>query len=114
MRKGAKEGRCEGRKPLGYYEGEATALERARSLRAQNLGFDRIAARLNEDRIPTHKPHSHTLPLKKSKHRKRTETERASCIGNSRAQPIPDLPRFNSGLPWARCGPFMEPLRLSA
>jgi hypothetical protein len=29
MRKRAKEGRCEGRKPYGYYEGEAVALSTA-------------------------------------------------------------------------------------
>jgi hypothetical protein len=53
MRKRAKEGRCEGRKPYGYYEGEAAALERLKALRAEGLGFDRIAARLNEEGIPT-------------------------------------------------------------
>lgn len=53
MRKRAKEGRCEGRKPYGYYEGETTALERLKSLRAEGLGFDRIAARMNEEHIPT-------------------------------------------------------------
>ena len=39
MRKRAKEGRCEGRKPFGYYEGENAALERIRALRAEGLGF---------------------------------------------------------------------------
>src|SRR5262252_216935 len=53
MRKRAKEGRCEGRKPYGYYEDEAAALERLKALRAEGLGFDRIAARLNEEAIPT-------------------------------------------------------------
>jgi len=53
MRKRVKEGRCEGRKPYGYYEGEAEALERLQSLRAEGLGFDRIAARMNEEGIPT-------------------------------------------------------------
>ena len=53
MRKRAKEGRCEGRKPFGYYEGETTALERLKSLRAEGLGFDRIAARMNEEHIPS-------------------------------------------------------------
>src|SRR5215469_5471782 len=48
-----KQGRCEGRKPFGYYEGEAEALERIRTLRAEGLGFDRIAARLNEEGVPT-------------------------------------------------------------
>ena len=53
MRKRAKEGRCEGRKPYGYYEGEAAALERLQALRAEGLGFDRIAAKMNEEAIPT-------------------------------------------------------------
>jgi len=46
-------GRCEGRKPYGYYEGEARTLEKLRALRAEGLGFDRIAAQMNEERIPT-------------------------------------------------------------
>ena len=53
MRKRAKEGKCEGRKPYGYYEGEAAALERLKALRAEGLGFDRIAVRMNEQGIPT-------------------------------------------------------------
>jgi DNA invertase Pin-like site-specific DNA recombinase len=53
LRKRAKEGRCEGRKPYGYYEGEAAALDRVKALRAEGLGFDRIAARLNEEHVPT-------------------------------------------------------------
>jgi DNA invertase Pin-like site-specific DNA recombinase len=53
MRKRAKEGRCEGRKPFGYYEGEAEALARIAALRNEGLGFDRIAARLNAEGVPT-------------------------------------------------------------
>jgi DNA invertase Pin-like site-specific DNA recombinase len=49
----AKHGRCEGRKPFGYFEGEADTLARIKSLRAEGLGFDRIAARLNQERIAT-------------------------------------------------------------
>ena len=52
-KKRAREGRCEGRKPFGYYEGEATAVERMRALRNEGLGFDRIARRLNSEGIPT-------------------------------------------------------------
>jgi DNA invertase Pin-like site-specific DNA recombinase len=52
-RKRAKEGRCEGRKPFGYYPGEKTALDRISALRNEGLGFDRIAARLNDEGIPT-------------------------------------------------------------
>jgi len=51
LRKRAKEGRCEGRKPYGFYEGEAAAVERMKALRVEGLGFDRIAARLNEDGV---------------------------------------------------------------
>ena len=53
MRKRANEGRCEGRKPFGYYPGEAKALERICALRNEGLGFDRIAARLNAEGVPT-------------------------------------------------------------
>ena len=53
MRKRAQEGRCEGRKPFGYYEGEADALARIRALRNEGLGFDRIAAKLNAEGVPT-------------------------------------------------------------
>lgn len=35
VRKRAKEGRCEGRKPYGYYEGEAVALDLLKSLRVE-------------------------------------------------------------------------------
>jgi DNA invertase Pin-like site-specific DNA recombinase len=53
MRKRAKEGRCEGRKPYGFYEGEGEALKRIKALRAESIGFDRIAAKLNEEGVPT-------------------------------------------------------------
>jgi DNA invertase Pin-like site-specific DNA recombinase len=53
MRKRAKEGRCEGRKPYRYCEGEAVALERLKALRAEGLGFDRIAVRINQEGMPT-------------------------------------------------------------
>jgi DNA invertase Pin-like site-specific DNA recombinase len=53
MRKRAKEGRCEGRKPFGYYEGEEAAIARIKTLRADGLGFDRIAERLNAEGVPT-------------------------------------------------------------
>lgn len=53
LRKRAKTGHCEGRKPYGFYEGESAALDRVKVLRAEGLGFDRIAARLNEEHVPT-------------------------------------------------------------
>ena len=40
-------GRCEGRKPYGFYEGEPGVLERMKALRDSGLGFDRVAAALN-------------------------------------------------------------------
>jgi DNA invertase Pin-like site-specific DNA recombinase len=49
----ARKGRCEGRKPFGYYPGEAAALERIQALRKEGLGFDRIAAQLNAEGIPS-------------------------------------------------------------
>jgi DNA invertase Pin-like site-specific DNA recombinase len=52
-RKRAREGRCEGRKPFGYFAGEAAALERIQALRKEGLGFDRIAARLNKEGVPS-------------------------------------------------------------
>jgi hypothetical protein len=52
-KKRAREGRCEGRKPFGYYEGEQAAVERMRALRNEGLGFDRIARQLNSEGIPT-------------------------------------------------------------
>ena len=51
--KKAEEGFCEGRKPFGYYEGEEAILGRLKAIRAEGLGFDRIAAKLNEEGVPT-------------------------------------------------------------
>jgi DNA invertase Pin-like site-specific DNA recombinase len=53
LRMRAKEGRCEGRKPFGYFDGEAEAVTRMKALRAEGLGFDRIAARLNAEGVST-------------------------------------------------------------
>jgi len=49
MRKREKEGRCEGRKPFGFYPGEQQVIDRMRQLRGDGLGFDRIASKLNEE-----------------------------------------------------------------
>jgi DNA invertase Pin-like site-specific DNA recombinase len=53
MRKRAAEGRCEGRKPYGFYLGESEVINRMKALRAQGLGFDKIAAQLNAEGIGT-------------------------------------------------------------
>src|SRR5215471_1923 len=51
MRKRAKEGRCEGRKPYGFYPGECEVIERMKALRAEGMGFDRIACTLNAENV---------------------------------------------------------------
>jgi len=53
-------GRCEGNKPMGYYEGENRAVERIKQLYRKprgetRLGFYQIATRLNKEGIPTRK-----------------------------------------------------------
>jgi DNA invertase Pin-like site-specific DNA recombinase len=53
MRKRSKDGRCEGRKPYGFYEGEAGVIDRMKALRGEGLGFDRIAAQMNAEGIET-------------------------------------------------------------
>jgi DNA invertase Pin-like site-specific DNA recombinase len=53
LRTKERDGRCEGRKPFGMRAGEGEAVERMRKFRQEGLGFDRIAARLNEEKVPT-------------------------------------------------------------
>lgn len=53
MRMRAKEGRCEGRKPFGFFDGEEAVIEHMNALRATGLGFDRIAAQLNAEGLKT-------------------------------------------------------------
>ena len=48
-RKREKEGRCEGRKPYGFFPGEEAVIARMKELLAEGLGFDRIAAKLNAE-----------------------------------------------------------------
>ena len=55
QRKKARTGRCEGRKPYGYYPGEKSVVERMRALRKEGLGFDRLAARLSAEGFRTRK-----------------------------------------------------------
>lgn len=45
----AKEGRCEGRKPYGWFSGEKTVLERMKKLREQGMAYDKIADALNRE-----------------------------------------------------------------
>lgn len=51
-----KKGRCEGRKPYGYLEGEKAVIERMERLRGSGISFERIADELNRDGVPTRKP----------------------------------------------------------
>ncbi len=44
-----RDGRCEGAKPFGFYEEEKGALRRMQQLRADGMGFDRIAETLNTE-----------------------------------------------------------------
>lgn len=53
MRKRVAEGRCEGRKPFGRDDAERATIERMKALRVEGLAFDRIAERLNSERLPT-------------------------------------------------------------
>ncbi len=49
----AKTGRCEGRKPYGYHEGEQPILDRMKDLRASGMAVDTIAVTLNNEGIKT-------------------------------------------------------------
>ena len=56
--KKAKTGRCEGRKPYGYYPGEAEIVKRVKALRRKphgerRKGYRAIAKQLNKEGIPT-------------------------------------------------------------
>jgi hypothetical protein len=42
-----------GRKPFGFFKGEPEAITKMKLLRDKGLGFDRIAAELNKEGIPT-------------------------------------------------------------
>jgi DNA invertase Pin-like site-specific DNA recombinase len=53
LRKRAQTGRCEGRKPYGFREGEQRIIERMRELRADGLAYGVIAARMNAEGLPT-------------------------------------------------------------
>lgn len=49
----AKTGRCEGRKPYGTKTGEQAIVGRMRERRDAGMSFDRIAATVNEEGVPT-------------------------------------------------------------
>jgi len=51
VRQKARTGRCEGAKPYGTLPGEVAVIERMTALRGEGMGFDRIAAKLNEDGV---------------------------------------------------------------
>jgi DNA invertase Pin-like site-specific DNA recombinase len=51
VRQKAKTGHCEGAKAFGTLPGEEAVIERMKALRAEKMGFDRIAAKLNEDDV---------------------------------------------------------------
>lgn len=51
VRQKAKTGRCEGAKPYGSLPGETPVIERMAALRGEGMGFDRIAAKMNEDGV---------------------------------------------------------------
>jgi hypothetical protein len=40
-------------KPFGFYDGEETVIEHLKALRATGMGFDRVAAKLSEEGVPT-------------------------------------------------------------
>jgi hypothetical protein len=45
----AETGRCEGRKPYGFFEGEGDVLNRIKALRGEGSGFDRLACEPDTD-----------------------------------------------------------------
>jgi DNA invertase Pin-like site-specific DNA recombinase len=47
----AKEGRCEGRKPYGTFEGEAEIIEHMKALRSSGLSYAAIAQKLNDEAV---------------------------------------------------------------
>jgi DNA invertase Pin-like site-specific DNA recombinase len=53
MRRRTIDGRCEGRKPFGRNDAERAALKRMKLLRDDGHSFEKIAAFLNADGVPT-------------------------------------------------------------
>lgn len=54
-RKKARTGRCEGRKPFGFYPGEKRTLERMGALKREGSGYLAIAEALDSEGLPTRK-----------------------------------------------------------
>ena len=54
-RKRAKTGRCEGRKPYGFYPGEKKVIERMKALREQGTAYDKLAEQLTTEGFRTRK-----------------------------------------------------------
>lgn len=52
-RRTAQDGRCEGRKPFGHYEGEAAILARIQELRSAGVNYEQSAKELNAQGITT-------------------------------------------------------------
>jgi DNA invertase Pin-like site-specific DNA recombinase len=51
----AKTGRCEGRKPYGFFPGEAKVLERMKALRQSGAAYESIATTLNTESLKPRK-----------------------------------------------------------
>ena len=51
QRKKAKTGRCEGRMPYGFREGEQAIIERIKAERAQGRNYEQIARDLNTEGV---------------------------------------------------------------
>ncbi|MGA2723547.1 MAG: recombinase family protein [Bryobacteraceae bacterium] len=49
----ARTGRCEGRKPYGATDGEQAIIAHMQELRASGMAYDRIAATLKNEGVPT-------------------------------------------------------------
>ena len=54
-RKRARTGRCEGRKPYGFYPGEKKVIERMKALREQGTAYDKLAEQLTNEGFRTRK-----------------------------------------------------------
>lgn len=49
----ARDGRCEGRKPFGFYENEVQSLARIHDLHAQGMNYEQLAKTLNSEGLKT-------------------------------------------------------------